>query len=112
VHPGKVEFTSVDWKDAMADGVLTYLSFTIVLFEQPYRLGDSVVVLGLMTNDQMIDGAGSSLLTRIDGPVMRAFFAIFILVLSVLPRRSRAWMDMCLPKHMDLADRFYWSLWA
>ena len=38
----------------------------------------AVIVLGLMANDQMIDGAGSSLLTRIDGLVLLAFFTIFL----------------------------------
>ena len=38
----------------------------------------AVITLGLMANDQMIDGAGKSLLTRIDGLVLLAFFAIFL----------------------------------
>ena len=38
----------------------------------------AVVVLGLMANDRLIDGAGSSLLTRIDGLVLLAFFVIFL----------------------------------
>lgn len=38
----------------------------------------AVIVLGLMANDQMIDGAGSSLLTRTDGLVLLAFFTIFL----------------------------------
>jgi cation:H+ antiporter len=38
----------------------------------------AVIVLGLMANDQMIDGTGSSLLTRIDGLVLLSFFAIFL----------------------------------
>ncbi|CAB1075954.1 sodium:proton exchanger [Alkalispirochaeta odontotermitis] len=38
----------------------------------------AVIVLGVMVNDQMIDGAGSSLLTRIDGLVLLAFFTIFL----------------------------------
>ena len=38
----------------------------------------AVIVLGLMANDQVIDGTGSSLLTRIDGLVLLGFFAIFL----------------------------------
>ena len=38
----------------------------------------AVVVLGLMANDRSIDGSGSSLLTRIDGLVLQAFFLIFL----------------------------------
>ncbi len=38
----------------------------------------AVVVLGLMANDRLIDGAGYSLLTRIDGLVLLAFFVIFL----------------------------------
>ena len=38
----------------------------------------AVIVLGLMVNDQMIDGSASSLLTRIDGLVLLAFFIIFL----------------------------------
>lgn len=38
----------------------------------------AAVVLGLMANDQMIDGASASLLTRIDGVVLLAFFTIFL----------------------------------
>jgi cation:H+ antiporter len=38
----------------------------------------AVIVLGLMVNDRVIDGAASSLLTRIDGLVLLAFFVIFL----------------------------------
>jgi cation:H+ antiporter len=38
----------------------------------------AVIVLGLMANDRVIDGGSSSLLTRIDGLVLLAFFTIFI----------------------------------
>ncbi|MBT8367182.1 MAG: calcium/sodium antiporter [Deltaproteobacteria bacterium] len=38
----------------------------------------AVIVLGLMANDKVIDGAGSSMLTRIDGLVLLAFFTIFL----------------------------------
>jgi cation:H+ antiporter len=38
----------------------------------------AVMVLGLMANDSMIDGGGSSQLTRIDGLVLLAFFMIFL----------------------------------
>ena len=38
----------------------------------------AVIVLGLMANDRVIDGAASSLLTRIDGLVLLAFFVIFL----------------------------------
>ena len=38
----------------------------------------AAIVLGLMANDQVIDGDGSSLLTRIDGLVLLAFFTIFL----------------------------------
>lgn len=38
----------------------------------------AAIVLGLMTNDRMIDGGGSSLLTRSDGLVLLAFFTIFL----------------------------------
>ena len=38
----------------------------------------AVITLGLMANDQVIDGDGSSLLTRIDGLVLLAFFTIFL----------------------------------
>jgi cation:H+ antiporter len=38
----------------------------------------AVIVLGLMANDRVIDGGGSSLLTRIDGLVLLAFFTIFL----------------------------------
>ena len=38
----------------------------------------AVIVLGLMANDRMLDGGGSSLLTRIDGLVLLAFFTIFL----------------------------------
>jgi cation:H+ antiporter len=38
----------------------------------------AVIVLGLMANDRVIDGDGSSLLTRIDGLVLLAFFMIFL----------------------------------
>ncbi len=38
----------------------------------------AVMVLGLMANDRVIDGSSSSLLTRIDGLVLLAFFTIFL----------------------------------
>jgi cation:H+ antiporter len=38
----------------------------------------AVITLGLMANDQVIDGDSSSLLTRIDGLVLLAFFTIFL----------------------------------
>jgi cation:H+ antiporter len=38
----------------------------------------AVIVLGLMANDRVIDGDSSSLLTRIDGLVLLAFFMIFL----------------------------------
>jgi len=38
----------------------------------------AVIVLGLMANDRFIDRRGSSLLTRIDGLVLLAFFLIFL----------------------------------
>lgn len=38
----------------------------------------AAVVLGMMANDRGIDGADSSLLTRIDGLVLLAFFTIFL----------------------------------
>jgi cation:H+ antiporter len=38
----------------------------------------AVIVMGLMANDRLIDGGGSSLLTRIDGLVLLAFFSIFL----------------------------------
>ena len=38
----------------------------------------AVIVLGLMANDRVIDGDGSSLLTRIDGLMLLAFFTIFL----------------------------------
>ena len=38
----------------------------------------AVIVLGLMANDRVINGGGSSLLTRIDGLVLLAFFTIFL----------------------------------
>jgi len=38
----------------------------------------AAIVLGLMANDRVIDGGGSSLLTRIDGLVLLAFFTIFL----------------------------------
>ena len=38
----------------------------------------AVIVLGLMANDRVIDGGGSSLLTRIDGLVLLVFFTIFL----------------------------------
>lgn len=38
----------------------------------------AAIVLGLMINDRMIDGGRSSVLTRIDGLVLLAFFTIFI----------------------------------
>jgi len=38
----------------------------------------AAIVLGLMANDRVIDGGDSSLLTRIDGLVLLAFFTIFL----------------------------------
>lgn len=38
----------------------------------------AATVLGLMANDALIDGAGFSSLTRIDGIILLAFFAIFL----------------------------------
>ena len=38
----------------------------------------AVIVLGLMVNDKVIDGGDNSLLTRIDGLVLLAFFIIFL----------------------------------
>ncbi|MBW2428750.1 MAG: sodium:calcium antiporter, partial [Deltaproteobacteria bacterium] len=38
----------------------------------------AVIALALMANDRVIDGSGSSLLTRIDGMVLLAFFTIFL----------------------------------
>ena len=38
----------------------------------------AVIVLGLMANDRIIDGSATSLLTRIDGLVLLAFFSIFL----------------------------------
>lgn len=38
----------------------------------------AVIVLGLMANDMLIDGAQASLITRIDGLVLIAFFIIFL----------------------------------
>ena len=45
--------------------------------EIPYSLL-AVITLGLMANDQVIDGDATSLLTRIDGLVLLGFFAIFL----------------------------------
>jgi len=38
----------------------------------------AAIVLGLMANDMLIDGAGFSGITRIDGLVLLSFFAIFL----------------------------------
>jgi len=38
----------------------------------------AIIVLGVMANDQLIDGGDSSMLTRIDGLVLLAFFMIFL----------------------------------
>ena len=38
----------------------------------------AAIVLGLMANDRVIDGGDSSLLSRIDGLVLLAFFTIFL----------------------------------
>ena len=38
----------------------------------------AVIVLGMMANDRLIDDAASSLLARIDGLVLLAFFTIFL----------------------------------
>ncbi len=38
----------------------------------------AVIVLGLMANDRTIDGSAASLLTRIDGLILLAFFSIFL----------------------------------
>jgi len=45
--------------------------------EMPFSLL-AVIVLGLMANDKGIDGGDYSLLTRIDGLVLLAFFMIFL----------------------------------
>lgn len=38
----------------------------------------AVIILGLMANDQIIDGSETSMISRIDGMVMLAFFVIFL----------------------------------
>lgn len=48
-----------------------------VLKEIPLSLL-AVIALGLMANDVLIDGAGLSVITRIDGLILLLFFAIFL----------------------------------
>jgi len=48
-----------------------------VLKEIPLSLL-AAVVLGLMANDMIIDGAGFSIITRIDGFILLSFFIIFL----------------------------------
>ena len=38
----------------------------------------AALVLGFMANDQLIDGSGTSALTRIDGLIFLSFFSIFV----------------------------------
>ena len=59
----------------------------------------AVIVLGLMANDRVIDGDGSSLLTRIDGLVLLAFFTIFLYYSFSIAKAIEGWMNMWLLKH-------------
>ena len=63
----------------------------------------AALLLGVMANDQWIDGAGASALTRIDGLVFLAFFIVFLYyTFSIagpidgmedhLPRRELGWL--------------------
>ena len=66
----------------------------------------AAIVLGLMTNDRMIDGGGSSLLTRIDGLVLLTFFLIF-LYYSFSIAKAIEGMDQHVPSKTDgLAKAF------
>jgi len=49
----------------------------------------AAIVLFLVANDQLIDGANESLLTRIDGLVLMAFFTIFIYYTIHIARSER-----------------------
>ena len=48
----------------------------------------AALVLGFLTHDMLIDGAGFSTLTRIDGLVLLSFFAIFLYYITTIARSS------------------------
>ena len=68
----------------------------------------AAIVLGVMANDRVIDGGGHSLLTRIDGLVLLAFFRYFFIILSVSPNPSREWKNMYLIKRLVLPNLPCW----
>jgi cation:H+ antiporter len=49
----------------------------------------AVVVLGILANDSLIDRAGASVLTRIDGIILLIFFMIFMYYILATARRER-----------------------
>lgn len=49
----------------------------------------AVVVLGILTNDSLIDKAGLSVLTRIDGLILLIFFMIFMYYIFETARQER-----------------------
>ena len=57
----------------------------------------AVVMLGILTNDRLIDGASSSVLTRIDGLTLLCFFIIFLCYSVSIARRVEG-IDEHLPK--------------
>jgi cation:H+ antiporter len=66
----------------------------------------AVIVLGLMANDRMIDGGGSSLLTRIDGLVLLAFFTIFLYYSFSIARAVEGMEELLPVKPLSLAKSF------
>ena len=61
------------------------ISHGTVRKEIPFTLL-AAIVLGFTANDQLIDGSGTSQLTRIDGLVFLAFFSIFLYYSFNFPR--------------------------
>jgi len=79
--------------------ILFILGISAVIYPLSVR-GDTVwqqipmtlfaaVVLGVLANDALIDGAGASVLSRIDGIILLIFFMIFIYYILVRARRER-----------------------
>jgi cation:H+ antiporter len=57
----------------------------------------AALLLGIMANDRLIDGAGTSVLTRIDGLVFLAFFIVFLYYTFSIARHIEG-MDEHVPK--------------
>lgn len=67
----------------------------------------AAIVLGVMANDILIDGAGFSGLTRIDGIVLIAFFIIFLYYTFGISKISGEAVDTDIKQFSHLKSSFY-----